>query len=921
MKYITTRLLVSAALCLALFGQAYAVQNNYRIQHQAPTVIERQNPEELTFTVAGINADEVQDAFLFYRLDGDLSYQQVHASLSQSEFSATPDISQSTASGMEYYFEIQFTDGSILTYPENYNSSGPIRLEIVEEQRENTSDTNEGIEYTILSPEPGGSVAPADMVLAITLFYDEGAVDTANTSFELILDGENVTEQSKASNYFFSYAPDDEINLGEHTAELRMRTGDATTEIATWNFSVVRPGEATSPSLMAENAETFMPQGQAQVTARNQIVGGVNNDILNGNVRLSGQKGDIRYSAHGLLTSQEDPRLQAQNRYGAELYVGDWLELQAGHIYPSLSQLTISGQRVRGINTGLHMLGGGINLQVVYGEMRRSISNLYQNIQANDQVFNNTVVDTSYSMSFQSSGVGTYQRDILGGRLGFGSGEHFQWGLNFLKVQDDTNSIDIIDNYADVLQLRPSLADNLTQEQKNDLASNPNSLNVNGNPLPRGNFVAGSDLAMNFHNNRIQLRSDVAVSLLNENISGGPLDQQAAEDLGFDLDSNTANLLDRLSWLIIVNENMSAIPLRFETDSTANETTAEPYFPTSILASQSQLSLNYFDNNIRVQYRWVGPEFNSLANSTVRKDIAGFSVTDRFRLLDNRIYITLGYENLEDNVVGAKEATTNTVSMRGNVSWYPVKRSLPRVSLGIMNRTRENGVNLFNPFVSESLESAAIRNYITENGQNVVGPNPRMTDTYQISSSISQQFNLLGMTHNASVNYSILTTTDEVFAYGDTKSNNVSFNITNRFKNLPLDTQVGASYNQTETTGGLAEIDIYGVNVGGSMYFFDDKLNVDAQLAFTKDRSDITPLVVNANGTPNDTSDDYYEPDPSNNSVTENNSFVLGAGARYRFDNHHALVVNMRLTSINSSLSSTSIPNDRLLQARYIFSF
>ncbi|MDZ7683476.1 MAG: hypothetical protein U5J63_17635 [Fodinibius sp.] len=72
-----------------------------------------------------------------------------------------------------------------------------------------------------------------------------------------------------------------------------------------------------------------IPEGNLEISARNQQVGRYANDALSGNVRLSGQKGDVSYSAHGLLTTQEDPRLQPQNRFGASLYIGDWLDLEA----------------------------------------------------------------------------------------------------------------------------------------------------------------------------------------------------------------------------------------------------------------------------------------------------------------------------------------------------------------------------------------------------------------------------------------------------------------------------------------------------------------------------------------------------------------------------------------------------------------
>lgn len=923
MRCRVTPLYFVSAVWLMLLSAPFTAFAQFQIQHQAPAVVEKNVGTELTFTVPGINQSEVQDAFLFYKLDGDVAYRQQRANLNQSTFSAVVTINDNFASSLEYYFEIQYVNGDRRTYPENLANSGPIRVDIVDQRTDmaDASGSQENIEYTILSPEPGEGVASNDVVLAITLFYDEGAIDTTTTSFELLLDGEDITEDASASEYFLTYVPD-RLDEGEHTAVLRLRKPDETVEITSWTFMVVSPGAVSgSPltSLGGGAPSGFIPSGQVELTARNQVIAGNAYDALSGNVRMSGRQGNIRYTAYGLLTSQEDSRLQPQNRYGGELYVGDWLELQAGHIYPTLSPLTIAGQRVQGVNVALRPLGGVINLQFLTGKLRRGISNLYTNITAHEQVVNDVVVDTTYSLAFESGGTGTFERDIIGGRLGLGRARKFQFGLNILKVEDDTSSIDVVRNYTDALARNTQLASGLSTEDRNKLQSEPDLLTVDGNPRPKGNFVAGTDLMFNADRNRIQFRADGAISLLNDDISQGALTAERADELGFEIDQDVENLLDQLSWLIIINENMSALPLRFEVDG--EQTTAEPFFPTSILATESEFSMNYFNNNLRLQYRWVGPDYNSLANSTVRKDIAGFTVTDRFRLLQNRIYVTLGYESLNDNVIDNKEATTNTNTLRANVSWYPIKRVLPRVSMGIMSRKRDNSVDLYNPFVAPSLESAAARNFEVVDGQDVIAPNPRLANTIQFTTSISQQFELWDITHDASINYSRLDTDDELFAYGDAVSNSISLNLVNRFRNLPLDTNFGFTINSTETANGLNSIDIFGFNVGGSMFFLDDKLNVSAGLAFTKNKSEIVPLVVNEGADPNDINDDYYEPDPASVTESNNNSFIFTSGARYTLNNNHAFVVDMRFTNVSSTLPGVETPNDRLIQARYIFSF
>jgi hypothetical protein len=908
---------------LMYWGGAEAARNYtpLQMQHQAPTLLERNTQLELTFEVPGLDAKDVADAYLFYRMDGDIAYRQQQAALISSQFKVPITVEDKQATDVEYYFEVQLHNGETVTYPQNNPSQGPISVDVVDQRKSERERRVEktGVDYTILSPDPDATVSQGDVVVALTLFYDPAEVDTASSSFQLLLDGQDVTEQASASDYFYTYSPDN-LSPGEHTAQFNIIRNDSSLTVTSWTFSVLDPNAVASQSGSADQ-ESWMPSGRVQLSARNQEVGGINNDALSGNVRLSGQKGNISYSAYGLLTSQEDPRLQPQNRFGGNLYIGNWLDLEAGHVYPTLSALTIAGQRMQGVNLGLHAWNEALSFRFVYGKLRRGIDNLYREIEPEYQVQQQDTVGVSYLLGTQDRGSGTYKRDVIGGRIGVGRGNNFEFGLNFLKVEDDTNSIETINNFNTLMATNPELASSLNAQQRDQLENNPEQLNVNGNPRPKGNFVAATDLMFSLDSDRIRFEGDVAASLLNENISEGALSQETAEDLGLTIDQSEADLLDQLSWLIIINENMDTLPFRFNASDAG--VSSEVFFPTSIVAAQSRLGFNYFDNNLKIQYRWVGPGYNSLANSTIRKDIAGFTVSDRIQLFQNRIYLTLGYERLQDNVVNNKEATTNTVTYRGTVSWYPLDQNLPRVSLSFLNRNRDNNVALFNPYVSDGLEAAAVQNFEIQDGDTLSAPGARLTNSYQLTSSISQEFSLFGISHDASVSYSYITTEDQRFEYGGSESTSLSMQVVNRFDEQPLQTTLGFNYNNTKTANGLTDIQIMGARIGASAFFFDDKLNVDASVAFTKNRSESTSLRVNSNTNQQDRQDDYYQPGTSDGStsVSESNSYIINTTARYNFNNSHSLQVNFRYSNIRNTISPVGIPNDHLLQARYIFNF
>lgn len=887
-----------------------------QIRHQQPTMVERGTPFELSFAVPEINPQDVQDAYIFYRSNDEIAYSQKRAALISSDFKARLEVKDNQATSLEYYLEIELNNGDKVTYPQKNAAGNPIRVEVIDHRktaRERRVEAT-GVDYTVLSPSPGATVAQNDVTIALTLFYDPSKVDTAHTSFQMVLDNNDITEKANASAYFYNYSPD-QLAPGDHTVLFNLQKPDTVLEVASWKFTVLNPNGVMAEGGGNDNTD-WMPQGKIRLTARDQQVGGYSNNALTGNVSLSGRHRNITYSAHGFLTSQEDPRLQTQNRFGARLTVGDWLDLAAGHVYPNLSLLTIAGQRMEGVNAGVHLWDHALNVRFIHGRLRRGINNIYEDLKPEYQMYQGTPVDTTYALNINDGG--TFKRKITGGRLSVGRDKIFQFGLNFMKVQDDTTSIGVVRNFKSLKTNYPGLMQGLSAQQQQDLAAHPDQLSVSGNPKPKGNFVAASDLDLSLDNDRLRFRANLGASMLNRDIAGGVLTQQRAEDLGLTIDNGTQDLLDRLSWLIIINKNMDAIPQRFSTDEYGSS--AKAFVPSSILASRSRLGLHYFDNDLRVQYRWVGPNYNSLANTTIRKDIAGYTLSDRFHLFEDRLYLTLGYENLQDNVTNSNDATTTTDTYRGNVSWYPIDPNLPRISLGLMKRNRDNGVGLYNPYLASAPRDAALQNFTIQQGDTLIAPNPRLSDTYQVNTSLSQRFTALGITNDASLSYSFLTTNDQRFGFGDTRSNSFSMRIVNRFPDSPLQTNVGINYNHTKSGSGLTNIKIYGAHVGGSLFLLKDKLNINASLAFTKNKSRTIPLAVNTNGTA-DNSDDYYQPDKQAKSLSKSNSYIVNASVRYKLTTHHSFLLHFQYSNVRNALSSTGIPDDHLLQARYIFNF
>lgn len=888
------------------------------VQHQQPTVFNTNEKNHLEFFIPGVNPLDIDEALLFYKNEGDFSYSQIEIPFINGVFKIDLNSDMLTGTSFEYYFKLSLGSQSMdIFYPDTNPLDNPLTVDVIAPETALDSEIERNrlneIDYTIISPERGSALSTDDAFIAIALYYDIDSIPSGK--FRLYLNDKDVTNASDTNKYFISYTPRG-LDQGIYQIRLDYSTDKEVFNIADWNFRIVQPEQVSTQSFVPK----FKPTGQIELTGRNQVLAGDMNNAYTGRSNLSGSFRKFKYNFNGFLTSQEDPRLQPQNRYSVRMNLGKWWNFEAGHIFPQLSKFTIAGRRIYGINTSVHLLWENINVQFLYGELSRKITNRYTSINEEFVYLDSTqttIVDTTYTLGLEDRGRGTFKRNIVGGRVALGNPRFFQLGIQALKVEDDTTSIFNVVDYSNIFEGPTSLINGVSMAGQQRLSNSPELLRVQGGGVrPKGNIVAGIDLKFAFDKNRIRFHTETVASALNNDIYGGPLTSERAEELGFeDVDQSELDILRDLTKFIIINENINVLPLRV-TGIGTDSTNTEFFFPTGILGSNTEFSLIYPKNTLKLQYRWVGPDFVSLANSTIRKDISGFTFLDRFRVFKNQVYITLGYEYLSDNVTNTKEATTVTSSLRSNLSWYPVNQNLPRISMGLRVRDRDNGVRRFNPFVPKELQSAALQNLVINNdGDTLVTSTPRSNETINYNLSITQQLEINGSVHDATFSLNNLNTSDEVFAFGDIINTSYSFNISSRYSAKSLRTQLGVSINQTKSGSGQLKIDILGIYTGATYFLLNGALKINGRVAYTSNVSDSRRLEIVTEGD-DSLRNDYYILSPTKE-TSSFNTYVLLAGLEYRMTKNQSINFDSNFTSVSGGNGL----NDRLIQLRYIYRF
>ncbi|MDP1676636.1 MAG: hypothetical protein Q8L88_07185 [Bacteroidota bacterium] len=229
----------------------------------------------------------------------------------------------------------------------------------------------------------------------------------------------------------------------------------------------------------------------------------------------------------------------------------------------------------------------------------------------------------------------TLQRKMTVVRPSFGKGEKFQWGFTYLKAKDTFDSSKIMP--------------------------------VN----PQENVVFGTDFFVALDDRRIEFTAQSAFSLNNLDISTGPFNRDSI-DSAIVRDPSKKSDLENLKRFLPYLEKIITVNGSFEPQN--------PIGGTSVVY-ETALSFNYFGNYLKASYLFHGKHYSSAGASSLRKDIKGFNITDRIRLLENRLFVTGSYEQLQNNTARNEITTTTYNAINASVSYYP-SSSLPNITVG-----------------------------------------------------------------------------------------------------------------------------------------------------------------------------------------------------------------------------------------------
>lgn len=655
---------------------------------------------------------------------------------------------------VEYYLRLTAaSNGTVVTYPEENPELQPVRIVVP------TAEESQAL--TVLSPNSGEEVSADDLLISFSLFRADSAVDL--TATRILLNGTDVTEQVVRSGDLFVFKPERTTVMGgaQQVSVVLVDTAGKEYERTGWSFGV----SSVTPAGAPRQTAAWRYGGNALLESRSEDVAGGSQTF--NRATLNAWTGDdtYRFSGKLFLTNEEKGDRQPQNRYyiGAE---SPWLRIGYGDHNPTFTDLIMNGKRIRGLQGNLELKA--FNLDVSYGQLDRAIDGALLKSFPYDSLLVEQGNDPGATYKLLDSGVtpdlwgkirnGTFERNIIVVRPSFGAKEKSQIGFTYLKATDQTQSI----RYG---------------------------------VRPEENMVIGSDMSLAFDNRNIEFRGEVAFSATNHDIARGSFTEDDIDSIFSDDAGYSSSDRDRISTakkilekLITFNEHL--VPLSLNNLAT--------------VAYEGGLSLNYFNNLLRVNYLRRGSGYESFGQSYLRTDVKGYQFSDRLRLLQNNLVLSVGYERLQDNTAEAKPWTTTFSTLTTAVSYFS-RTEFPTVSVGYSRDVNSNDAT----DTISAVDDAANRVFV----------------------QLQRQFLFAGR-HDVSLNVSF-SSRDDATAYDrDSRSTTVGLSSYSYFA-IPLQTVLSFSYtsNKFLLDSTNAETDYATIYANGQYRLLDDRLRLFATVS------------------------------------------------------------------------------------------
>jgi len=740
-KRILQKGILIISLCLLRIGLS---QSNHLYYHNNPSPVQAGYNVEISQLL--FTDEHIISGMLFFRDKGELSYQEVEMVFEAGKWVGVIPAHRVTIKGIEYVTILKTSTGGKIALPlkdDPFEAPLLIRVgpDMAIKKKNQTSDKVGDYaiaDVLILSPEDGSINRPDEIVISASLF---NAPNVDQKDFQIFIDDKDYTDQTIISGDVLSLVPDEEIQFGFHNISLRLKTTyGIDIEPIQWSFSVSKG--------MENFAESFIYKGSLISKRSSTTASSISIDESQYSGKIDAELSWIKARYSFRRSSRESKLSQPIDRTSLILQVTDYLKVENGDVYPSISPFLLDGKKVNGrhidvdINygfgfDGINLFGrdlfafdlkGAVEIQTVSGKLARDVQ--YQN--GIDRAYELLTNDVRYDefgnrvYLFNRKGY-TFPRDITATRLAFSLNNRYKASIHFLKAKDDYEKIKIRAPgnslfRVDTTIFGDSLIKQYTLAQFIDSLTNGDTVKIKkknwDDGLPQENLAMGFDLEGAMDNRKLLFQMGWNMSLTNHNIWAGPAKKDSLDILmdtlvdgklmgSYDV-SAIGDFIDSYEDIFTVNP-LYMTPILPIDPIAAEENQFRAFLNMPASAYYLRVKGSYSFNNILIEYRQLGPGYKSFGNPYLTNNIREFSINDRLSTLGRRLMFVLGYKYRDNKLseLVVHPIATRTVSMNTTLVPGP---GAPSIILNIQSIGRTNGI--------DSIDTDQYGNYLGDNREN-----------------------------------------------------------------------------------------------------------------------------------------------------------------------------------------------------------
>jgi len=683
-------------------------------------VIEKSDYESpITIDVfVSIDEAQIQSLKLYYKSENQINYiENLMTKSNDSFYYGIIPANFSTIKRVDYYILLELKNGKLYSFPYDNPISNPVKIKIIESKKTQKKIQTDNLknDLQILSPLPNARVYKDDLLVSLSYFKLKN-IDISKT--KVFLNKREITNKVKFYDNYFIYKPEFIIE-GQYRIEvIFIDNYNRQLSPFNWKFTVLSSDRLSGLSTMFTHSGRFSSNYSLNSNNSDEL------EVLNLNFDYRPNFDFLKLRTKIKWSNDATDYQQDKNRYLVQ-FNAPYINLELMDSYPYISQYALNSFRIRGLNFTFD--SKFFDLNIIQGDL----ANSHQGDPSNrGLVFANYSNNDTLNFSIDNY---AFRRNIFALNLGFGIPESFFYNLNIVKSKDNINSllsfpdnlnnhrIEIDDDYLFLVENNNELFDSLLIINDNDTTINysisygdlknlhQNQYNFNiltknwSGDTPKDNLVIGSNLKWYLDNQNITFNFGSSLSLLNQNTWEPVLSIESIDTL---FDNNQDGMImedlqlpDNINFSDyedIFKFSFNQVPL-LPIDISSGKIGLEQILTMPSLAYNIDLSLKYISHNINMGIKQIGPEYKSLANPYLQTDIREQFINDRFRLLNKKLFVDMGFKRIEDGIEVSKKSLSKTDKYNLTMNYYP-GYDLPNYSLSINMSKRDNGVDSLDVF-------------------------------------------------------------------------------------------------------------------------------------------------------------------------------------------------------------------------------